>query len=92
MLSSCARVTMATDSLQTGGLSFFTVTAARIWAFQNGKLMDAAWHWSSSQVYWACIRGREMDRLKEPPCHLFQTASGPFPDRAKHFPFESPIL
>lgn len=54
--------------------------------------MDAAWHHSSSPVYWTCIRGREMDGLKEPPCHLFQTASGSFPDRAKYYPFWSPIL
>ncbi len=54
--------------------------------------MDAAWRQSSSQAYWACIRGREMDRLKEPSCHLFQSASGPFPARAKYFLFESAIL
>lgn len=35
---------------------------------------------------------KEMDRLKEPPCHLIRFGSGPFTDRAKYFLFESTIL
>lgn len=78
MLSSCAWVTMATDHLQTGGISPLYLLRGS-GHFKMAKLMDAAWHKSSSQAaYWACISVREMDRLKEPSCHLFQSASGPF--------------